>query len=495
MTNTSMLDQLVSVEELAPAILERHKTNLLSKEEWKLGDLSELNLPKEDFERIVFLVLSNIPMDKFSDFIQGTPYLKTDDISKLTSDIRKTFASYLTLTNDEVLGLLTDNERYKIISKFSLEILIDTFLFGGKDICDHKSFVTALKFIPDDYGLQSVLRRYADVKKKDFYEKETILKNTKVILTEYFSKLSLNEILQSAENCFESFKFEFIGDELLGSFIYVQSDSELNNRYQILKSELTSKWVHKDQVLGLFTDEAVNSGSIVIEDAEPIHNPDLLSVEKTQPIPNNDEPVKVNPVRREEIPVFTLNTETKRIVFEEKPVEPVVNETSVGQKNDIPEDDDNVPLFVRLQKAAQKKEEDEQKARSQNVVQTSIFETIETPPAETATEEKSEEKPFDLTSTEEAEITFDPAKKNEPKNPYPPLERLITQNQAKLFVKNLFNRDERRFVMIIKDLNDITSWEEGKKYIELIFTEFKVDLYSREAIQFTDIVYGRYHHL
>lgn len=495
MTNTSLLDQLVSIEELAPEILERFRTKLLSKEEWKLSDLSELNLPKEDFERIVFLVLSNIPMDKFSDFIAGTAYLKTDDIARLTSDIRKTFASYLTLTNDEVLGILTDNERYKIISRFSPEILIDTFLFGGMTNCDHKSFVTALKFIPDDYGLQSVLRRYSDVKKKDFYDKETILKNAKVILTDYFSKQSLPEISQMAENCFGEFHFEFIGDELLGSFISVQSDVGLKNRYENLKSELTSKWIHKEQVLGLFSEETHQTEKIVIEDADPAILPEIQPLESNVPIPNKDETVKAASIKREEIPVFTLNTETKKITFEEKPVESQENAVNSNSENGPAEDDDNVPLFVRLQRAAQKKEEDEQKLKSHHSVQTNIFEAIETPAVEKTDEGKIEEKPFDLTNREEAEVTFDPTRKIEPKNPYPPLERLITQNQAKLFVKNLFNRDERRFVMIIKDLNDITSWEEGKKYIELIFTEFKVDLYSREAIQFTDIVYGRYHHL
>ncbi|NUQ82900.1 MAG: hypothetical protein HUU10_14945 [Bacteroidetes bacterium] len=74
----------------------------------------------------------------------------------------------------------------------------------------------------------------------------------------------------------------------------------------------------------------------------------------------------------------------------------------------------------------------------------------------------------------------------------PALEQMITENQARLFIRYVFRKDEQRFFQAIHDLNDLTDWQEAKAYLDRVFHEFKVDLYSNEALEFTDIVYSRF---
>lgn len=81
----------------------------------------------------------------------------------------------------------------------------------------------------------------------------------------------------------------------------------------------------------------------------------------------------------------------------------------------------------------------------------------------------------------------------QPSNPfYTPLEQLMSESQARGFIKHIFRKNESRFYSALTDLNQLQNWEESKGYIEQIYKEFNVDLYSNEAIEFTDLVYSRY---
>lgn len=482
----TLLDNLISIEELAPIVLNRFDEQLRSKDEWMVSDLSELNLTTEDFERVIFLIQKKSPIPQIKDIIESYSLIRPDDVKKIISEIRKQLISSIIIPNDVLLALLTENERYKIIAKFSPEMLLQTFVFDNQSSVDHKDFVKSLKFIPNEYELQSVLIRYAEVKNLETYDSEKIVRNVQIIISDYYSKLSLNEIFTVVQKIFETTQIEFIGFDLLNSFVSLQLNTEIKKRFLILENDLTSKWIHKDQVLALFEKKEIKSELLPESVCESTQaNQGEVSDQKPETI---SEQLKIIPNKRDIVPIFTLNTDTKKIELPNQVPSknlPIEENLTTAERKEEP-----VPLFIHLQQQA-KKEEDKKRLEaeeSNTPKQAEMFESINL-------SEENEEAPYQLHQPNEPEITFDANKKEEPNHGYPPLEKMITQHQAKQFVKYLFNKDEKRFVLIIKDLNDIADWEEAKKYIELIFSEFKVDLYSREAIQFTDIVYGRYHHL
>lgn len=95
--------------------------------------------------------------------------------------------------------------------------------------------------------------------------------------------------------------------------------------------------------------------------------------------------------------------------------------------------------------------------------------------------------------TPESLLTETGSGNEEVSNPfYSPLEQLMSESQARGFIKHIFRKNETRFYSALNDLNQFQSWDESKGYIEGIYKEFNVDLYSNEAIEFTDLVYSRY---
>ncbi|MCS6988766.1 MAG: hypothetical protein NZM06_04545 [Chloroherpetonaceae bacterium] len=70
---------------------------------------------------------------------------------------------------------------------------------------------------------------------------------------------------------------------------------------------------------------------------------------------------------------------------------------------------------------------------------------------------------------------------------------LISEDERKRFVKRLFKGSEAEYEKAIAAINDKKTWREASLYIDHeIFSRFKVDEFSSEAVAFVDIVFERY---
>lgn len=64
----------------------------------------------------------------------------------------------------------------------------------------------------------------------------------------------------------------------------------------------------------------------------------------------------------------------------------------------------------------------------------------------------------------------------------------ITENEGKMLIKKIFNKDEEKFKKALLDLCRCSSWKEAAAYIDKIFVENDINPYSNPAIEFTNKV-------
>lgn len=70
---------------------------------------------------------------------------------------------------------------------------------------------------------------------------------------------------------------------------------------------------------------------------------------------------------------------------------------------------------------------------------------------------------------------------------------LISDDERKKFVKRLFKGNETEYNAAIAAINQMKTWREASLFIDReIFTRFKVDEFSSEAVAFVDIVFERF---
>ena len=72
------------------------------------------------------------------------------------------------------------------------------------------------------------------------------------------------------------------------------------------------------------------------------------------------------------------------------------------------------------------------------------------------------------------------------------LRTLISAGDKKKYIKKIFQRNDERYATAIDILNSKNTWKEASEYIDEIFLNNDVDMYSRVAVQFTDDIYKRY---
>lgn len=74
-----------------------------------------------------------------------------------------------------------------------------------------------------------------------------------------------------------------------------------------------------------------------------------------------------------------------------------------------------------------------------------------------------------------------------------PIENFIDEEDRKKIIKKIFKKNEQDYLDAISEINKMTSWKDASKYIDEIYILNEVDLYSPEAIIFTDIAYKRFY--
>ncbi len=69
---------------------------------------------------------------------------------------------------------------------------------------------------------------------------------------------------------------------------------------------------------------------------------------------------------------------------------------------------------------------------------------------------------------------------------------LITHKQQKKFIKKIFRRQEQQYREFLTLLNGTSSWKHASNLIDSFFYQQGINPYSKEALEFSDIVYNRY---
>ncbi len=72
------------------------------------------------------------------------------------------------------------------------------------------------------------------------------------------------------------------------------------------------------------------------------------------------------------------------------------------------------------------------------------------------------------------------------------LHSLITKKQRKKFIKKVFRKDEERYMTFVDLLNRTPDWKQASALIDDYFFETGINPYSKEALEFSDLVYSRY---
>lgn len=72
------------------------------------------------------------------------------------------------------------------------------------------------------------------------------------------------------------------------------------------------------------------------------------------------------------------------------------------------------------------------------------------------------------------------------------LNSYIHPKQRKKFIKKVFHRKEKQFDRIIVALNQTPTWKQASNIIDDFFMRENINPYSREALEFSDLIYSRY---
>ncbi len=78
------------------------------------------------------------------------------------------------------------------------------------------------------------------------------------------------------------------------------------------------------------------------------------------------------------------------------------------------------------------------------------------------------------------------------KNEFPSVRSLISSKNRKKFIKKLCKKDSKQYERFIDLLEESDSWKEASLVMDQKFYEFGVNPYSKEAIEFSDLMYKRY---
>ena len=80
----------------------------------------------------------------------------------------------------------------------------------------------------------------------------------------------------------------------------------------------------------------------------------------------------------------------------------------------------------------------------------------------------------------------------QPAGPFPSLTRVIDVRTRKAIVKKIFQKDIDGYLEFIERLENTLTWKEAKHLLDSELNKRKVNPYSKEAVRFSDLLFGRY---
>jgi hypothetical protein len=80
----------------------------------------------------------------------------------------------------------------------------------------------------------------------------------------------------------------------------------------------------------------------------------------------------------------------------------------------------------------------------------------------------------------------------QPPGPYPSITRLIDGKSRIAFIRKIFHKDLDAYLGFIEALEAAQTWKEAKALLDGTFKQRKVNPFSKEAVQLSDVVFSRY---
>lgn len=80
----------------------------------------------------------------------------------------------------------------------------------------------------------------------------------------------------------------------------------------------------------------------------------------------------------------------------------------------------------------------------------------------------------------------------QPAGPFPSLYQLIDDKNRKAFIRKIFQRDADAYLEFIDRLEPLQTWKEAKALLDAELGLRNVNPYSKEAVQLSDVLFGRY---
>jgi hypothetical protein len=80
----------------------------------------------------------------------------------------------------------------------------------------------------------------------------------------------------------------------------------------------------------------------------------------------------------------------------------------------------------------------------------------------------------------------------QPPGPYPSMTLLVDEKSRRAFIKKIFHKDPDTYLAFIEQLEAAQTWKEAKVLLDSEFQARRINPYSREAVQLSDLVFSRY---
>lgn len=386
-----------------------------------------------------YIITRNIPESIKHFFNQEVEIWLRDEAEKFSSSDKFDYdAPEIQMLVDKIFDKLKQTATFSM-NKFNLLLERAVKLEANYLLRPHQ---TLTQFLFRDNITITTIEVYNTLK---YFEKFTYYKDA---FTEYFNKKYLREISQS--------QFE----ELInGVDEQVFSKNPIEMTLQVTKAivnflnegqDINIDKIPLDIVAAAFTDRKLDNFSSLIEKEQSAGTTEITISELEQMLRNGKtlKELKAEPVEK------ATKIEEIADIEEEKP-ELEVENIAVSDKIEQPE--------VEVEEEEVEEEYEEEEEVEEEKVSPSAVDAL----ADAMGGKLKAENLADLTS-------------------------YISPKQRKKFVKKVFHKKEPQYQEIITALNKTPNWKQASNIIDEFFMKMNINPYSRDALEFSDLMYNRY---
>lgn len=536
--NPYSLDSYLPTDLLLPKMEAAFGELISQKDSFSWNEISQFGLPESFMNRMSFLLLSEFPEHQIAGLVRATQTLSPEGIKPFLTGIRQVYLNTLSLSSDQVTKLITRQIQADLVFKLAPQVVADQLFFSYGPSIEYNRFIELIAYLPEDYDLKEILLNYAEAKPQPEYMKTKIGRNILIILqnlrkdepAEFFAdqlrqiadEIGILEIEGEALKAYAQMIPDPFVEKRIEHYLYLENITiiDIERASGLLLGELEPATKTTTLNLDFSLQEPEESPSDAFGDLRP----KFTTTHEEKPFSpffdlvgkaDSDEPVAESSGSEQE-PVNFIPEPSTRV---DNTFQPEIQPEEVAFTGTEAEPEPEISLFDRI---IQETRQDialavmEQIAKPEPApepepVQLPVPEPVAEPAIQPQPislfdaimqEDPKRPEPINLDAPPEAEVTIpmfsepvisSATDETVPSKPfYTPLEQMMSESQARGFIRHIFRKNESRFYSSLSDLNNMLSWDESKGYIEQIYKEFNVDLYSNEAIEFTDLVYSRY---